>query len=301
MRLDRCGLLNFHAAILCLVCGSGCASLPYQYGESRSTSLQRNQPQTVVIEYGQPNETLDRIGWFVGLPKRILPMNSKIDNHHVSPETIDRVKDYLERNDLADVAVTVNQYDPKGQWRRLRENRLVAPGWRYTVGVLSVAGYTLRPGRIFGGDTYNPYTNSLCINSDVSAVILREAAIAKDIHHRDMPGTYAFVSDLPVISLWRHSHAIGDVTGYAQEQEDWIVEKQVYHVLYPQFGVQTTSMAGMFYPVWWAMPLFGLPGAMAGHVSGRMIAARREAEIRKADHVDEVPAGQVKLTGHIED
>ena len=31
-------------------------------------------------------------------------------------------------------------------------------------------------------------------------------------------------------------------------------------------------------PVWWAMPILGMGGAAAGHVTGRMVAAHRASE-----------------------
>ncbi len=64
----------------------------------------------VEVEQGRPNKTLDRIGWVVGLPARIVPLDSKINNHQVSPETIAKLATYLEQNDLADVTVLVNHY-----------------------------------------------------------------------------------------------------------------------------------------------------------------------------------------------
>ena len=75
------------------------------------------------------------------------------------------------------------------------------------MGAISVIGYTVFPGRIFGGDRYNPYTNSLYLNSDVTALVLREAAYGKDIHSQKMPGTFAAIQDLPVIGLWSDTRA----------------------------------------------------------------------------------------------
>jgi hypothetical protein len=146
-----------------------------------------------------------------------------------------------------------------------------------------MVSYSLLPGRVFGGDEYNPYTNSLYINSDVPAIALYEAALAKDVHGHKMPGTYAVLSGLPGVAIVRRSHEVGDVLGYARARNDWQTEREAYHVLYPQVGAETASLAGPVVPVWWAMPLLGVGGAAAGHVTGRMAAAHRASQIGVSD------------------
>ena len=113
--------------------------------------------------------------------------------------------------------VAVNEYDPKGQWRRMRKNDRVSPFWRYSVGTLAWMHYTLLPNRLFGGDRYDPFANSLNLSSDVQSLVLSEAAYAKDIHSRRHPGAYAaIVNDMPVLSIWRRARAASDVLGYAR-------------------------------------------------------------------------------------
>jgi hypothetical protein len=167
--------------------------------------------------------------------------------------------------------VAVNEYDPKGQWQRLRENKRVAAGWRYSVGTLNWLSYTILPNRLFGGDRYSPYTNTLNLSSDVPAQVLSAAAYAKDIHSQRLPGTYAaFVNDMPVLSVVREAKAARDVLGYARARHDWKSEQQAYHVLYPQIGGATVGTAGVFVPT--VGPLLHLGGVAAGHAVGRTVA-----------------------------
>lgn len=259
---------------IALTLALGCATKPYQFGHFERASSDGAWPE-VQVEFGKPNKTLDRIGRIVGMPARILPLNSKINNHQVSPETLATLKTYLELNDLTDVAVFVNYYDPKQQWERMKSQQLVGPGWRYTLGMLSWLGYTVFPSRVFGGDDYNPYTNSISVNSDVPAVILAQAAFAKNVHARKLPGTYAAINDLPLLSLGGQRRALADVLGYAQAQGNWELEKQTYHVLYPRMGAQIASVGTPLVGVWWAGPALSLSGAAVGHAAGRSIAAYR--------------------------
>ncbi len=267
---------------LWLLSNLGCVTAPYRYGEYKRLPGEAEKPVEVVVDYGTPHKTLDRIGWVVGLPSRLFPLHGGVNSHQVSDETRDKVVKYLDDNDLTDVRVRINQYDPKGEWRRLRENRRITPGWRYTSGVLAHLHYTLLPGRIVGGDWYNPYTNSLYINSDVPALVLHEAAYAKDIHSRQFPGTYAAINHVPLLWLWRQTVCVNDILSYAQMEADWEIEKQTYHVVYPLIGAHAGMSVSPLAPFGFE-PVLGLGGALIGHATGRTTAALRAAELRGSD------------------
>lgn len=283
-------------ALVCWLGGNGCATLPYRYGHFRPP--EDHSPKDVVYDYGEPHKVLDSIAWMTGIWSRILSLNSHVNNHDMTDETRAKLTAYLEENDLTDVLVRVNQYDPKGEWRRLRENHRVAPGWRYTAGVLSMAHYTLLPGRVFGGDQYNPFTNSLYLNSDLAAVAMHEAAYAKDIHSQTFPGTYAVFNELPVMSLWRHTRGVNDILGYARTNDDWKVEHETYRVVYPQMGVHSMALTGFFVPFWEGLA-FTATGAAAGHITGQIAIAQRDKEraIQKNElQLEEVPETEPLLS-----
>ena len=264
--------------LLLLFCGLfnvGCATAPYRFG--KFSAVENPAVSEPVIQYGKPHRVLDSVAWAAGLGPRLLTCNPNVNKHELSDETKECLVDYMCENDLNDVLVRVNQYDPQGEWRRLQENDAVSPGWRYTAGVLSIAQYTLLPGRVFGGDQYNPYTNTLSINSDVSAVALHEAAFAKDIHGRSLPGTYAVVNQIPLVGLWRHTRGINDVLGYAQVHDRWSIEEETYCVVYPQMGIYSTALPGSFFPFWQGM-LLTAGGAAAGHISGQVALSQRRNE-----------------------
>ena len=293
---------------LLLLVQLGCAATPYRYGQFHGPGEAIDPERCVVIEVGEPNTTLDRIGYVAGMPARMLAMNSKVNRHQLSPETLEKLKAYLEKNDLTDVYVYVNHYDPSGQWRRLRANTRIAGGWRYSLGVLSFVGYTVLPGRIWGGDRYDPYTNSLNLNSDVPAIVLHDAAFAKDIHSRKMPGTYAAINSLPGLSLWHESNAVGDVLGYARAECDWQTEREAYCVLYSRMGVESASIGSPFVSMMvggpilpmLAGPAMGLGGAAVGHATGHTLAARRDAERRDSSSPVDKPASEVQQAAYIE-
>jgi hypothetical protein len=309
----RCCAVFCRMAVMLAFFATGCATTPYRYGKFHPPGT---VPEKPVIVVGEPHPTLDRVAWVIGIPDRILPMNKNINNHKLSDETAAKLEEYLQKNDLTDIYIEVNEYDPKGEWRRLSENRRVGAGWRYTLGTLSWLNYTLLPDRIFGGDYYNPYTNVLSINSDVPAIVLYEAAFAKDVHACNLPGTYAAINELPVISIWRRERAMRDVLSYSREHDDWPTEREAYCVLYPQIGIETTMIGTPFVPFLWR-PVLGVGGALAGHAVGRTIAATQaryhapkkrslEPEHSEPELPEEVPpaeprsVGKIQLSGYTE-
>lgn len=308
------GLRFWSLLLLTLACVAGnvgCKVTQYRYGHYHQVppgcSSIVESDSTAVFEYGRPNKTLDRLAWVVCLPSRILPCSSRVNNHEISAETTGKLSDYLHENDLDDVLVRVNQYDPMGEWKRLRENHRISPGWRYTFGTGMLIQYTLFPCRVFGGDHYNAYTNTLYVNSDVPALLILEAAFAKDIHSRSLPGPYAAINELPVFETWRLSYGLSDTLGYAQLKDDWELERETYAIVYPVMGIEMAlgghSAISSLAPV----PLVSLPiaavgGAASGHMLGRSTIKRRERERELESEMDimeveETDSQSTQLTG----
>lgn len=259
---------------LCLAQAVGCAKLPYQYGRFPATNS-----ATVQIEQGKAHPKLDRVERALGLPRRLIMR--KDEPRDVPQETTAAVATYLERNQLNDVRVSVRDYQPRQQWQRLRENQAIAPAWRYTLGSLTIVRYTLLPGRVFGHNDYNPFTNTLYVNSNEPALLLHEAAYAKDVHGRMLPGTYAAISGMPGLSLGRKVRGASDVLAYAQTHENWETEREAYRKIYPKIGSESLgAVASPFLPVWWADPLVGLAGSAVGRGVGQVALTRRERELQ---------------------
>lgn len=178
----------------CLLLASGCRPLaPQAIDATRiydSPQLLDEQPQ---IQRGEPRKIIDGFGWVWGIPSKLLLWNRCVENHNITMETEAAIAGYLYDNDLPTVRVRLNQYRPGEDWSRLVRNKSVGAGWRYTVGALSVLGETIVPGRLFGGDHYNPFTNTVHIYSDVPAIALHEGGRAKDFARRKWKGTYGVV------------------------------------------------------------------------------------------------------------
>jgi hypothetical protein len=256
----------------CVATVTGCALEPYQFGHGWQMAPEvavtptNADPGPQICE-GRPNKVIDGAGWVLGIPDKILLFDSRVNNHSVSPDTTQAVSGYLEQNQLSDVCLRVNEYAPGEEWRRLCENQHVGAGWRYTVGTLSLVGYTLIPGRLVGGDRYNPYTNSVYVYSDVPSLAIKAAAYAKDVHQRELPGTYAVVNGLPVVSLWHETVNTKDALAYVRTVGNDAQQAEARRILYPSYAM---CVGGALGGIIGAEPILIAGGAVVGHVSGRI-------------------------------
>lgn len=253
---------------VCLFLCSGCHGL----APKPIASMHRNLPAALIedpspsIERGKPMPVLDTVGWVVGIPGKILLWDRRVDNHRISAETECVVADYLDENALAGVKVRLNQYAPLEDWHRLRKNTSVAWPWRYSLGTLSVLGEAVIPGRLFGGDHYNPFTATVHLYSDIPAIGLHEAAHAKDFARRHYPGTYAAVYLIPGVPLYHESVATRDVFAYVEYRDESPLIREAYRILYPAYGTYVGDSLGYFAPRY-STPLY-FSGVIGGHAIG---------------------------------
>lgn len=279
--------------ILCLVltgCATGCATAPYQAG-CRSlyyTSPELAERTVPQFERGQPRPILDWVGWVVGIPDKIILWDRRVANHHISSETEAAIDEYLMVNELDSVKVRLNQYSPLDDWQRLRANQAVGCGWRYTLGTLSWLGETVIPGRVFGDDHFNPFTNTIHLYSDAPAIGLHEAGHAKDFAQRRYKGTYAALYLLPGMPLWHEALATNDALRYLEARGDVEARAEAYRLLYPAYGTYAGDAAAHLAPDYGALIYAG--GVVTGHALGRLRARQIEAESESTVEIRRLPA-----------
>jgi len=265
------------AALLSLA--GGCATAPYRYGVSYADP-RAGPPLTAEeqIVRGRPHWLLDRSDciWPGSWLGKLVLWDRRVDNHAIGPETEAVLRRYLDANELRHVKVRLNAYHVGDEWRRLVGNRSVGAGWRYTLGVLSWLQYTLLPGRFFGGDHYNPYTNTIHLYSDIPAIAVHEAGHSKDFADRRWKGTYAFLYLLPLVSLYHEAQATNDALGYLRDAESPALQREGYRILYPAYGTYLGGGFGDFVPV------FGTGVYVAAIVGGHVLGRFQAGEISEA-------------------
>ena len=255
---------------------AGCARVPYVPGRNiEGQDTYRLPPGEPQIERGARKPFLDGLGHYVlSLPTKAILWNWRVDNHRISPKTEAKLEEYLADNDLHHVKVRLNQYTPGAEWRRLFRNEAVGRFWRYTFGLVAVAAYTAFPGRAFGGDNYNPYTNTINLYSDHKGIALHEAAHAKDFATRRRKGLYATLRVVPFLALYQEAVATGDAIGYDRWKGRTRDEKADYKVLYPAFATYIAGEALRWVSVdWWVQYAVQAAAVVPAHIVGRIKAA----------------------------
>jgi len=144
--------------------------------------------------------------------------------------------------------------------------------------------YTVAPGRIFRRDSFNPFTNTVSLYSDIPSLALEQAAYAKDVRQRTYPGTYAAVQDLPFVGLWHESLSKEDVFTYLDVYGTPQERREADYVLCPQMGAEIGGEIGGVLPEACFLP--SLAGAAVGHVVGRTRGER---------HLDQVQPTQPSI------
>lgn len=273
MHMLRIPVLLFGLVAAALL--SGCATLPYTPGRAAAyraaPPLEPGEPQIV---RGKPHGLLDAADWIWpgSLLGKLLLWNRHVDCHDISPETEAAIVAYLKANEMTAVKVRLNAWSVGDEFRRTVHNRSVGAGWRYTLGLLAWLEYTIMPGRVFGGDHYNPYSNSINLYSDIPAVTIHEGGHAKDFAGRTWKGTYAFAYTLPFFNLYPEALATGDAVSYVRATGPVKDQRAAYNVLYPAYGTYLGGDTGdwLSFP-WNYVAMAG--GVIPGHIVGRIRSA----------------------------
>ncbi len=264
--------------VLFFVAFAGCATSPYhkvQITESERTL--RLGPDEEQFVRGRSVPVLDRtVGWIWpgSLLGKLILWNHKVDSHVISQETEQALEDYLKTNEIRHVKVRLNAWSVADEWRRSITNREIEPWFRYTFGVLNALQYTIFPGRIFGGDNYRPYSNTINLYSDIPAVALHEGGHAKDFGRRSLKGLYAFVYGLPFGALYHEAVATGDIMGYLHEYGSNQELRDAYHILYPAYGTYIGGEVSNLAPDETAAWLINLTAILGSHMVGRIRGGR---------------------------
>lgn len=273
----------------CLLVTTGCAGPTYQYGLKRRAD---NRPSLDVVNsltFGGEHPTLDRYERIVQYPvAKIQQWFPKRNQQPLDPveerrKAIYTAQEFLMLNELVDVRIDVREYDPNEQWRRLKANDRIHPFWKYTLGSVEHLKYAWLPGRVFHLDSYNPYTNTISINSTSPSMALYESAEAKVVRDRRFPGTYLAACNLPIVPLLKDLRVANDVLSYARIRQLWEVEKELYPQIYSAYGGDLVSQAAWFFPSTgflpsYYKPILSLGGRVVGKAGGHIIIRERELE-----------------------
>lgn len=279
----------------------GCVQSTYRYGISNE-HLKANLPQTPnVISVGGEHPNIDRLEKVVQYPRREFrkwfPPKDPFEQLPIDEQrqiAVATASNYLDNNDLKGVFIDVREYDPHKQWHRLVENKRVSPVWKYTLGSVYHVGYSILPGRAFGYDRYDPFTNTLSINSARPSNTLFTAGYVKKLYDERYPGTYVAASFLPIMPLIRDTSIANDVLTYSHVQQEWRLKQELYPLVYGRLVGDVVSQAtslipSMAYMPFYMSPLLTRAGRVTGKVTGTAIADHEEKKRNEANNSIHIP------------
>ena len=217
----------------------------------------------IEFQRGRPNRVVDGLGNFFGIPNKLVLLDNRADNHQISTETEMALSNFLIQNQLQDVLVRSNQYDPVGEWHRMVNNDNIRPIWRMTAGNYNLLKYTLLPGRLTGGDWYNPYSDTINLYSDIPSLAISEASYAYDIRTRLNPGAYAAAKEIPIVGLAHDTTATRNALAYYEHNLPGELQ-EARQILEPNNGANWGGQLLSF------LPYGSFAGRLVGSAAGRL-------------------------------
>ena len=211
----KCGF-NQLVSYECVRCGvifSKIKNLNNKRGKQKINEVKKeipsenlNQAMKCIVK-GKPIEVVDLLGNVLSLPSKVLLLSMKIDSHMITDDVVPPILEFISCHDLYDVKVRLNQFAPHDEFLRLFKNNNMNILIRIFFGIFFLLGYLLNPGRLFGGDFYNPTTNSVNIFSNHTGIALHELGHALDFKNRKYPGLYQLSRFIPFVALYQEYKA----------------------------------------------------------------------------------------------
>jgi len=285
-------------ALACL--SSGCISGNYRYGLTRNGSADPlgSNSNALKISFGEPPAHLARMEKVVQFPRdtmrklrgrpqlepdaalepdAVLETNADRETNAQlarRSEAVEHAQEYLLANGLDELYIDVRTYDPRAQWQRLRRNERVSPLFRYTGGSLNWLRYTLLPRTVFRSDHFDPFTNTLSLNSDNPARAIIESARVKEFQRERPigPGAYATLQFVPLVPLIHETRAASDALSYSQHHLQGRLLDQLYPLAYARIGAAAVSETLSVFTLSPGTPFLVQPLLIgSGNLAGRSI------------------------------
>jgi len=196
----------------------------------------------------------------------------------LSSTTIRIMNDYLEDNELEALNIEFQTETPKDDWNRLEANTSINPLLKYPLGSFNWLSNAITKPSFWGRNYYDPYTNTMHINSNNNLEIMAEMSYAKIIQRQSYPGLYALGSKLPFISILAQKQKTEEMLAYAKLKQDWDLEKATIRKMYPSM-LNGSSVVGYFVGPFYLKPAISIGGVIAGYTLAEWEIAQKEKEI----------------------
>ncbi len=231
-------------------------------------------PTTLTISRGAPIPLVDTTGNFLSLTNKLLFLNADLDSHYIDEELERSVLAFADHHDIEGGHVRLNEYAPLDELGRVLTNGRVNILLRLTFGLLGWIGYVLMVNRLFGGDHYNPFADTVNLFSNHRGIALHEMGHLLDFRRRQFPGLYSLLRLVPGVALYQEYLASLYAVEYLDHVGDHEEELRAYRILFPAYSTYVLGFLAYLLPNQ-VIRSIALPFVVLGHVLGHVYAQKR--------------------------
>lgn len=250
-------------------------SLPVPAGSTAPTPVGRS-----VISRGRRLPFLDALGRVLSAPNKLIFLNPRFESHDLDPQVERAMAAFISEHGLEGLRVRINEYAPLEDLGRLftsgRTNILL----RLLFGLPTWLATTLSCGRLFGGDHYNPWTDTVNLFSSHTGIALHELGHVLDFRRRTFPGLYALTRYIPGVALYQEylasKYAIDFMRARGMHEE----ELRALRILYPAYSTYVFGALVELFPSAGIRSLL-FPVIAIGHLLGISHAMKREVALER--------------------
>lgn len=238
------------------------------------------------ISLGQRLPFVDTLGRVFSYANKLIFLNTRFEDHEPDPRVVQALHDFVDEHRLDGLHIRLNEYNPLDDLRRLLMNGRVNLLLRLFFGLPLWLATTLSVGRLFGGDHYNPWSDTVHLFSSHMGIALHETGHALDFRRRRVPGLYALTRYIPGVALYQEYLASRYAVEFMRARGMHEDELRALRILYPAYSTYVFGALVELFPSA-GVRSFLFPAIALGHVLGVQHARKREAEL--ANTLPQVP------------
>ncbi len=247
-------------------------------------ALLRMPTTSLSLSRGSPLELVDTTGNFLSLSNKLLFLSADLDSHYIDDDVERAMCDFADHHGIEGGHVRVNEYAPLDELGRVLSNGRVNILLRLSFGLLGWLGYVLMVNRVFGGDHYNPFADTVNVFSNHKGIALHEMGHLLDFRRRRFPGLYSLLRLVPGVALYQEYLASLYAIQYLDHIGDHDEELRAYRILFPAYSTYVLGFLAYLLPNQLIRTL-ALPFVALGHVVGNVMAQQR-IEVLKSEGVE---------------
>ncbi len=233
----------------------------------------------LTVSRGTPLALVDTTGNFLSLSNKLLFLSADLDSHYIDDGVERAMRAFAAHHGIEGGHIRINEYAPLDELGRVLTNGRINLLLRLSFGLMGWLGYVLMVNRIFGGDHYNPFADTVHIFSNHRGIALHEMGHLLDFRRRPYPGLYSLLRLIPGVALYQEFLASRYAVRYLDHIGDHDEELRAYRILFPAYSTYVLGFLAYLLPNQ-VIRTIAMPFVILGHVVGNVMAKQRIDRLR---------------------